>query len=341
MSLELLRDRWAGLDVAALVDGNRLMDVAADIPGQSNLYNSLWRVKIDRILPKVGAFARLGIDRTGLLKAANVRSGDQVTVQVRSVRGEGKADILSTDLAFAGQRFIYLPLSAGIKSSRRQGSPGGTEQAIDSLTRAGIEGGIIRSTGLEDGTDVLVAEAMALQADWQLLQSSSAIGLLRDGPDAAARLIADHAGDAIVQVGATFEQRGFQHALERLRQPRVDLGKGGWLMIERTSALTAIDVNTGTGSTAEINAMAAREIAHQIRLRNLSGLIVVDFTAPGPRHKGDGLFQALQKALSPDPAGCRIAGITPSGLVEITRPRRWPPLAELLETAARMGTLTA
>jgi Rne/Rng family ribonuclease len=197
----------------------------------------------------------------------------------------------------------------------------------------------VRAGALEIAPDILVAEAISLKQDWLAAMACPATGLLREGPDAAARLLADYAGQDIRRASATFEQRGLEGEWAALQAPRIMLGPhGASLMIEKTAALTAIDVNTGTASSTEANAAAAREIARQIRLRNLSGLIVIDFASPGPRHQGDGLYQALQKALGTDPAGCRIAGITPSGLVELTRPRRDPPLAEILETAPRMIT---
>lgn len=127
-----------------------------------------------------------------------------------------------------------------------------------------------------------------------------------------------------------------ESALEEALSERVWLKSGGFLVIQPTEALTVIDVNTGKfggkKTTEEtffsLNLEAAKEIAHQIRLRNLSGIIVVDFIDMDEEgHKAE-LMRMLGKYLAEDQVKTNLIDMTPLGLVEITRKKVRKPLAE-------------
>jgi len=115
---------------------------------------------------------------------------------------------------------------------------------------------------------------------------------------------------------------GFRSALD----PRVPLPSGGSLVIETTAALITVDVNTGSADGADAmtrtNLEAARELARQLRLRDMGGSIVVDFA--GARC-GERVLAALHDALRADPARTRVAGVTELGLVHLTRDARLGP----------------
>jgi ribonuclease G len=119
----------------------------------------------------------------------------------------------------------------------------------------------------------------------------------------------------------------------RCSRPRVPLASGASLVIEPTTALVAVDVNTGadTSPAAGLKASiaAARELPRQLRLRGLGGQIVVDF-APFPRKDRVAVETALKSALRDDGVETNIAGWTPLGHLELLRKRARRPLAELL-----------
>jgi len=132
-----------------------------------------------------------------------------------------------------------------------------------------------------------------------------------------------------------FEERGLEEEIAGLSQPRVPLPCGGWITIETTEALTAVDVNSGSfiqsGGLEEtslaVNLEAAAEVGRQIRLRGIGGLIVVDFI-----HLGDGanaarVIETLEQSLSFDRAPMQISPMTEFGIVAITRKRLREPLA--------------
>jgi Rne/Rng family ribonuclease len=140
---------------------------------------------------------------------------------------------------------------------------------------------------------------------------------------------------------ALFENTGIEAEIEAALQPKVLLGGGAWISIEPTEGFTAIDVNAGggveTGSakslSMEINLAAVKEIARQIRLRSISGLIVVDFIHVTDKADSARLTRALETALAADPVHSRVSAMSEFGLVEITRRREHESLADILETA--------
>lgn len=126
---------------------------------------------------------------------------------------------------------------------------------------------------------------------------------------------------------ALWAEEGMDEALDAALSVRC-----GLLTIETTAALTAIDVDSGPYTPEEANQRALLEIARQIRLRNLAGMIVVDFAAPrrGAEGHKKAMAHALAQALADDPARPQVVGVSGLGLVEIRRPRRGAPLADLM-----------
>jgi len=126
-------------------------------------------------------------------------------------------------------------------------------------------------------------------------------------------------------------------AIREALKPRVDLPSGGYIIIERTEALTVIDVNSGSftrSSTARetvlwTNCEAADEIARQLRLRNIAGVIVVDFIDMDSHRDKLQVLEQFTKALRADKARPQIAQLTELGLVELTRKRQGQNIYEL------------
>lgn len=122
-------------------------------------------------------------------------------------------------------------------------------------------------------------------------------------------------------------------------KPKVWLKSGGYLIIETTEALTVIDVNSGKNdgvrdaaeTIRRLNLEAAEEIALQLRLRNLSGIIIVDFVNMEEEKSGIELLEHLRELVGHDHVKTTVVDITPLGLVEITRKKTAPPLAEQMD----------
>ncbi|MFQ5786944.1 MAG: Rne/Rng family ribonuclease, partial [Thermodesulfobacteriota bacterium] len=126
-----------------------------------------------------------------------------------------------------------------------------------------------------------------------------------------------------------FIKHDIEPEIEKLLDNRVWLKSGGYLIIEETEALTVIDINSGRytrGCNQEetifnINIEAAREVAHQIRLRNLVGIIVIDFIDLKNRQKKEEIFNTFTEELKKDKAHSVIMNMSPFGVVQMTRQR--------------------
>ncbi len=143
-----------------------------------------------------------------------------------------------------------------------------------------------------------------------------------------------------------FSHFGLEIDWQKLLAPRVWLKSGGYLLIEATEALTAIDVNTGKfvgrshleETILKTNLEAAREIARQLRLRNIGGLIVIDFIDQEKAANRDLVYQTLVEALARDRAKTTALPISSLGLVEMTRQRVRDSLAQtIMETCGACG----
>lgn len=125
------------------------------------------------------------------------------------------------------------------------------------------------------------------------------------------------------------DELGISGQIFAITSPRAELDNGAYLVIERTEALTVIDVNTGkfTGdynleqTVYQTNIMAAREIARQMRLRNIGGIVVVDFIDMQDAGHKKALAEELERALKSDKAKCAVSPMSRFGLVEFTRKR--------------------
>lgn len=135
-----------------------------------------------------------------------------------------------------------------------------------------------------------------------------------------------------------FEGLGIEKEIMQGLHPRVELPSKGYLIIDETEALCAIDVNTGgfVGSSSleetvlATNREAAREIAYQIRLRNLAGILVLDFIDMNDKTNRDEVFKLFKEALREDRARINITRISDLGLIEMTRQRIGPSLSAAL-----------
>ena len=135
-----------------------------------------------------------------------------------------------------------------------------------------------------------------------------------------------------------FDEHGIEDAIREAFQRRVELPSGGYIIIEPTEALVSIDVNTGryTGrrdpdkTILRTNLDAAREVARQLRLRDVGGIIVVDFIDMDTRSHQDRVLQELRTYLNRDRARTRAFQVSDLGLVEMTRQRVRPSLYQSL-----------
>lgn len=208
-----------------------------------------------------------------------------------------------------------------IKRRASSARPPALIQRETSLTR-----GIIRDL-FSDKVDSLLVDSRALHGE--IIQYLKQID-----PDLISRV---H-----LYSGATslFDEYDIEDEIRHLFEPRVDLPSGGHIVIQPTEALTAIDVNTGryTGrrdpesTVLKTNLDAAREVARQLRLRDIGGIIVVDFIDMESRTNRDKVLQELRTHLGRDRARTKAFAVSELGLIEMTRQRVRPSLWQSMTT---------
>jgi Ribonuclease G/E len=355
MSLELVIETTPFGPRAALLEGGRLVeiglvDAALGAPcGQV----VLGRVRaVDRDLD--AAFVDCGLAEDGWLGARDARllpgratdtplarrlhEGQAVVVQVRREAQGGKGPRLTADIGLVGPCLVYRPRRPGRGLSERRAA---------------------RTAGAAE----LGAEAERLQRLWRALERKAAAAqppavlhgpsdpvawLLADqlGADPARILVADRATlvrargyletwrptllERLEHLPDAFAASGAAEQLAAALDPVVPLAGGGALTIQPTAALTAIDVDGAGRGALEVDLAAAGEIPRQLRLRQLGGTIVVDFVDLADRSDRQRLVRTLRAALADDPTPTEVFPMSPLGLVEISRRRSGPALAERL-----------
>ncbi len=313
------------------------------------------------------AFVDIGDPQPGFLAAPRrLGEGDTVLVQVTAAARGGKGAALTAAPSLAGRWLAYTPFRSGLNLSRRiadEAERGRLRDALASELAEG-EGAVVRTEAAGAASRQVVAELHSLRQRWRAVAvaaeraappariagTSLPARLLADYPEVERVLVDDPAGladwravfpSAELQPGV-FERSGAAEALEAALEPRVALPDGGALIIEQTSAATVIDIDSGSGSALDANLAAMPEVARQLRLRGLAGHILVDVIPLRDRRVLNRVMEKLREAVAADPTPTQIVGATPLGLVEITRERRRPGLAEtmLVPSASRRSADT-
>lgn len=237
----------------------------------------------------------------------------------------------------------------------------------------GVQGCILRAAAADTQTDILIRESKILAETWRQVQTyfeGDDPSLIMLGPDAIQRMLGDHAARSISSIEVTtmdhfqlveewcevyapdlvtkiqpvetdnddlglFEFHDLIGQVEELFQPYAVLKEGGVIIMQEAAAFTAIDVNSAADKRGKlsINMDAGKEIARQIRLRNLGGAIVIDFLKMKDKDEQKSLLNSLGDYFNEDPCTVQIHGFTNLGFLEITRSQRTPALVERFQNA--------
>jgi ribonuclease G len=303
---------WAALEEDGALIGLRVArDGAADSVG------AIYLGRIVALRPELpAALVDIGLDRPAFLDS---RDADKK----RGIAGltEGAALIVEIIKAARADK------AAGIRVL----APGDARlKAYDSAARDATP-----PARLDRAEPASVAAAKPLLApapDRIVIDDRAALVELRRALPDLAPLLAFH-GEAT----PLFDALGIAEQVDAVLQPRVTLAAGGALIIEQTHAATLIDIDGGAQNPLAANLEAARVLARQIALRNLAGPIVIDFIGMKKRDDRDKVAAALQAALAENGEQPELLGWTRLGHFELVRPRRSPPLAELLDEPAPDG----
>ncbi|MDR2453301.1 MAG: Rne/Rng family ribonuclease [Bifidobacteriaceae bacterium] len=302
-------------------------------------------------------------------------SGDSVMVQVTKDPIGHKGARLTSQITLAGRYLVFVP-SGGMTGISRK-LPDVERARLKKLLKEIVPSGtgVIVRTAAEGASDAeLAADVARLSAAWEKIQqkaaTASAPALLKGEPDLAIRVVRDifnedftsltvsgqSAWDEITgyldEVAPELRGRVSRWSAEAdvFAADRIDeqlakgldrkvwLPSGGSLVIDRTEAMTVVDVNTGkftgAGGTLEEtvtrnNLEAAEEIVRQLRLRDIGGIIVIDFIDMVLESNRDLVLRRLVEALGRDRTRHQVAEVTSLGLVQMTRKRVGQGLVEV------------
>ena len=308
-----------------------------------------------------------------------LKAGQEIIVQIAKEPLGKKGARITSHVALPGRFLVYMPTVDHIGVSRKIGSADERSRLRRLLgeMKGQYPGGFIVRTAAGGATDDEIrSDVEFLGRTWNEIKQRSeqrkAPAILHRDLNLVERILRDHvSGDysaiwidneeeyakVVEFVGRfqprlvnrvklytkeapIFEEFGIQQEIDKSLRPKVWLKSGGYIVINHTEALVAIDVNTGKfvgrGSTrledtiVKTNIEAVTEIVRQIRLRDLGGIIVIDFIDMEERRNRDKVMQALDHALRADKAPSKALSFNEFGLVAITRKRTKQALERVL-----------
>ncbi len=298
-----------------------------------------------------------------------LKEGQEIIVQIAKEPLGAKGARITSHIALPGRYLVFMPTIDHIGVSRKITSEDERLRLRNVIleNRGSLTGGfIVRTAGAGRSEEELKADLKFLSTMWNDIRAKAervkAPALLHRDLDLMQRILRDTLSPDFKQVRVDneleyercvefvsrcqpslvghvklytrdtpmFEEFGIQQEVDKALRPKVWLKSGGYIVINQTEALVAIDVNTGkyVGKTNRLedtivktNIDAVNEIVRQIRLRDLGGIIVIDFIDMDERKNRYKVVQALEEALRRDRAPTKILSFNDFGLVAVTRKR--------------------
>jgi ribonuclease G len=298
-------------------------------------------------------------------------AGAEIIVQVKKDPKDEKGAFVTRDVTVPGQYLLYMPLNRHVGVSKRVTDEGEREllKTLGAELSGGAFGLVMRGAAASARREAIVEELAELQAQWVGIKKKATFvkapatlhrdvsvlaGLVRDYAarytlgvtcnDTVSRMPAPPTGLMWEQVSDTEMEARFTAArveaqLAEALGRRVSIKNGGALVIDEREALTTIDVNSASfvgdreGDLAfRLNLAVCDDIARQIRLRNVSGIILIDFIDMKNDEQRTQVMERLAGELSRERVKTVLHGFTSLGLLEMTRKRTGPSLREQLKT---------
>ncbi|KYG36214.1 Rne/Rng family ribonuclease [Priestia endophytica] len=296
-----------------------------------------------------------------------IKEGQKILVQVSKEERGTKGPKLTTFIEFSSSYVVYFPYSGYVAVSKKiaekekwksfgESIVEGTEglllrSAIEGMSPSKVEQEIVTLRKEAEGViGELQAEGTVPRVVYQredfitnMIKKAKMdkLELIVDSFETKKKLQASFPEATVIfqrEKESLFDIYHLQKELEKALQKTVWLPSGGSLVIEETEAMTVIDVNTSrfVGKTSqaqtvlETNLEAAKEVARQLRLRNLGGIIMIDFINMKNKEDGEKVLQKLKTETEQDPVRTLIFGFTRLGLVEVTRKKERDSLQHLL-----------
>ncbi|MCL2415899.1 MAG: ribonuclease E/G [Defluviitaleaceae bacterium] len=349
----------------AILENDRLVELIVDDSEDESLIGNIYMGIIKKILPAGFAFVDIGKEKMAFLQLVDrrewlfweddrllIKQGDSILVQVIKDEVGQKGPTISGLLTFSGKLLV-------IEKHRDAGNIGVSRKITDVKERARLSeivkselpdgiNAIIRTRAAGAKKEEIIDEMTRLMnhmntsdAHWQYIAAPALIHKEATGLSRTLEEIGANESELIYDDNGSinlFDKLGIITEINQATSKKIWLKSGAFLTIEETEACVVIDVNSGKfigsrnaeKSILSINLEAAEEIAMQIRLRNLSGIIIIDFIRTKDAENTKILLKYMEDMLKKDRISVYLMGITAAGLVEITRKRLRKPLSAAL-----------
>ncbi len=322
-----------GLEAAVQIVDGKLEDLFLETDGFSP--GTIFRARVDRAVKGQGGVFVSFPGGVGFLKhIKGISVGQRMLVQVSGYAEVGKAIPVTARLLFKSRYVIVTPDAPGLNISRNIKDECLRKALLDYLhdeLSSQAFGLILRSSCETADFEDILEDAVAMQ--------NAARAVLGDkGRELCLMLEADSphrlawrewtTEATIIRRKGCLDQEGIMDLVEYIKLPKVDTGMG-FYFVEKTHALTAVDVNTGADTSMsaalKANIAMAKSLPRQLRLRGIGGQIIID-PAPIPKKDRRLLESVLKGAFRQDPVQTQILGWTALGLIELQRARTRAPL---------------
>ena len=304
-----------------------------------------------------------------------ISKGHELIVQVEKDERDTKGASLTTYISIPGRYIVMMPGQEKVGVSRKiedREDRGRLKEIFNSLKLPKKMGFILRTAGSDATEDDLNNDLKYLTKLWNRIQTeskkSAAPALIYKEQDFAVKTVRDYLSSDVAEVliddpdafkktkeflkktipwqkiniklykekMPIFVKHRIENQIAKIHERYVYLPSRGYIVIDKTEALTAIDVNSGRsrkeehieGTALRTNLEAADEVARQLRFRDLGGLIVIDFIDMESSKNRREVEKRLRDAMNPDKAHFEMTGISKFGMIEMTRERLRPAYQE-------------
>jgi ribonuclease G len=332
-----------GPDFCAVVENGRLVEYIRQDPKEQS--GDILLGKIDRMMPGMNcAFVDIGRRKNGFLpldengktfQEGKPKSGETMILQIRKEETGEKGAFLTRDITLAGTNVILMPKNRYIGVSSRIEN----EETRDRLKQLGREiagerfGMVMRHCTPEEKPEDIREEAEELFAAWKEIEKHKdgkpGTVLRRNG--SFETMLHDYGGYEANEIKEVSEPDAeINRQLSNAENRKVQLTHGGNIVIDRCEAMTVIDVNTASAMPAgdkertitETNLEACEEIMIQTRLRDLAGIMMIDFIDMESETNRSLVMERLKTCFAKDRVKTVVHGWTSLGILEMTRKRR-------------------
>jgi len=339
----------------ALLNHSQLTEIYIENQLDKSLVGNIYLGRVVNIVKSMSAvFVDIGEKKNAYMPLEpHIKSGEELLVQIRRDAVGEKGATVTTDISLSGHFMVLLPNASSHMISKKINDKAKKQQLLDFLkVNLSDFGAVVRTEAVNASDEDILDEIESLKEIWRNISKqtnrivsnrllfedytfetlinkeflSQVDEVVVNRKDVSKRL-KHHQVTFYDDDYPIFEAYKVESQIVSSLDREIKLHQGSFITIDETEALAAIDVNSGqfVGSSnkeqtfLQVNLAAAKEIARQIRLRNISGIIVIDFINMKDKTHYSDLISVLKKYFKGDKCHPQIHGLTALGLIEVTR----------------------